>query len=128
MAELTGRQLPQDAITFATETVVFPLQSTGRRVVSIPRPEPGAPSLDARQQATDRFFAITTQRDERLRLIKQWGATHVMFHRRDVRSPVADDLRRLGRSMQIGRGAELVTISPLHLTSGAISERAADAS
>jgi hypothetical protein len=128
MAELTGRRLPHDAITFATETVVFPLQSTGRRVVSIPRPEPGAPSLGARQQATDRFFAITTPQDERLRLIKQWGATHVMFHRRDVRSSVAHDLRRLGRSMQIGRSAELVTISPLHLMGVVITERTAHAS
>ena len=110
LAEAIANQMPARSVSFATENIVFPLQSTGRRVVSIPRPEPAAPSLEQRQQATDKFFAAGTDNSERRRLIRQWGATHVVFSDGDLDPRVVADLRALGAVSRFPRGIELVTI------------------
>ena len=114
MTEEMAAHLPQGSIAFATENVVFPLQSTGRRVVSIPRPEPAAPSLGARQRATDRFFDPTTTEAERRRLIARWGATHVVSSSVGLEPAVMRDLRLLGRSTRLSHGAEIITINQPH--------------
>jgi hypothetical protein len=68
--------LPAGAILFADDDSVYPIQSTGHRVVSIPRPEPTVRDMAARQAATDRFFAPATSNGERLALARRHGATH----------------------------------------------------
>lgn len=110
MAEAMAAHMPEGSIAFATEHVVFPLQSTGRRVVSIPRPEPAAPSLEVRQAATDRFFDIATSRAERRALIARWGATHAVFSTVDLDPEVVRELRLLGPSIRLSHGAEIVAI------------------
>jgi hypothetical protein len=110
MAEDIAAQMPANSVAFATENIVFPLQSTGRRVVSIPRPEPVAPSLTQRQQATDRFFAVGTGNAERRRLIGLWGATHVVLSKADVDPRVLHDLHDLGPAKRFTHGVELITI------------------
>lgn len=102
--------LPAGSVSFATESIVFPLQSTGRRVVSIPRPEPAAPSLPARQQATDRFFDIRTGQAERRRLIARWGATHAVFRPLEMDAALVTQLRALGPSRRFEQGIEVVTL------------------
>lgn len=115
MAGTMAARMPDGSIAFATEHVVFPLQSTGRRVVSIPRPEPAAPSLEMRQEATDRFFDVATGRAERRWLIDRWGATHVVFSSLDLDPAVIRELRRLGPSTRLSRSAEIIAIDrPRH--------------
>jgi hypothetical protein len=118
LAEDIAAQMPAGSIAFATENIVFPLQSTGRRVVSIPRPEPAAPSLTQRQQATDRFFSPATDNAERRRLIAQWGATHVVMADIDLDPRVARQVRALGPTRSFPRGIELVTLAPVAAQSG----------
>jgi len=110
MAEAIADSMPPGAISFATEGIVFPLQSTGRRVVSIPRPEPAAHSLALRQLATDRLFQIDTGSEERLRLIDRWKATHVVWVPSNVRPEVAAELKTLGPLSTFSHGAHVVTI------------------
>ena len=109
-AEAIAAAMPPGSVAFATERIVFPLQSTGRRVVSIPRPEPAAPSLAARQAATDRFFGVATSRSERLRLVDQWGATHIVFVPADLAPEVVGALRTMGPVTTFSNYADLVTI------------------
>ncbi|MEM9085229.1 MAG: hypothetical protein AAGB23_04845 [Pseudomonadota bacterium] len=103
--------LPPGSVTFATEAIVYPLQSSGRRVVSIPRPEPVAPSLIERQQATDLFFAKNTTKAERRALIERWGATHAAFAVADLDPQVVADLKLLGPSKSYHRNGEIVSVS-----------------
>jgi hypothetical protein len=112
MAEAIGAHMGAGSVAFATEGIVFPVQASGRRVVSIPRPEPAAPSLGLRQQATDRFFAPATTLAERRRLGARWGATHVALYSGDLSPEVIRDLRRLGPSTGFGGGVEVITIAP----------------
>lgn len=114
LAEAIAVRMPEDSITFATENIVFPLQSTGRRVVSIPRPEPAAPSLGERQKATDLFFDVATSREERRRLIKHWGATHVVLSSVDLKVAALHELRLLGPSTRLSHGVEMITIDQIH--------------
>jgi hypothetical protein len=118
LAEDIAAQMPANSVAFATENIVFPLQSTGRRVVSIPRPEPVAPSLTQRQEATDRFFAVGTGNAERRRLIDLWGATHVVLSKADVDPRVVRELQALGSSKRFARGVELIAIEPPGITKG----------
>lgn len=108
-AQWIGRFLPDDSVTFATDGIVYPLQSTGRRVVSIPRPEPAAPSLGVRQAATDRFFDAQTSQTERHLLIERWNATHAVFHEAEVEAAAVEQLRELGTSTTFQPGLEVVT-------------------
>jgi len=110
MAEAIARTIPPGSVSFATERVVFPLQSTGRRVVSIPRPEPAAPSLTERQLATDQFFDGTTSTAERYRLIERWDAKYVVFVPNELRPEVVRDLRALGPAKSFSHDAEVVAI------------------
>jgi hypothetical protein len=110
MAEAMAATMPPGSIAFATNSVVFPLQATGMRVVSIPRPEPAAPSLTVRQLATDRLFSINADNDERRELIDRWGATHIVFVPSDLRPGVVDQLRKLGPSKTFSHGAEVISI------------------
>lgn len=103
--------VPKGSISFATEHIVFPLQSTGRRVVSIPRPEPAAPSLGERQIATDRLFNPATTREERQRLIERWSATHIVFVAADLKPEVVRELRAMGSSKTFPHGAEVISLS-----------------
>lgn len=103
--------LPEDSITFTSDTIVFPVQSTGRRVVSIPRPEPVAPSLSERQQATDLFFARDTSAAKRQALIEQWDATHAVFAVTDLDPQTTANLRKLGPSKTYHRNGEIVLVS-----------------
>jgi hypothetical protein len=112
LAEDIAAQMPAGSVAFATENIVFPLQSTGRRVVSIPRPEPVAPSLTRRQGATDRFFSAATDNAERRRLIGEWGATHVVMADTDLDPRVVQEVRALGATRRFSRGIELVTLAP----------------
>jgi len=114
MAEAIG----PGSIAFATENIVFPLQSTGVRVVSIPRPEPVAPSLAARQAATDRFFDSHTSEAERRKLISRWQATHAVFTTTDLQAATIDDLRKLGSHTRFSNTVEVVTFN-LHDTGSA---------
>ena len=110
MAEAIARTIPPGSVSFATERVVFPLQSTGRRVVSIPRPEPAAPSLTERQLATDQFFDGTTSTAERYRLIDRWDAKYVVFVPNELRPEVVRELRALGTSKSFSHDAEVIAI------------------
>jgi hypothetical protein len=110
LAETIAARMPPTSVAFASDNIVFPLQSTGRRVVSIPRPEPVAPSLIQRQEATDRFFAVGTDNAERRRLITLWGATHVVLFDGDLDSRVVRELRALGPAQHFARGAEIITV------------------
>lgn len=111
MAGSLAKHIPPNSVSFATESIVFPLQSTGRRVVSIPRPEPAAPSLGQRQLATDRFFNADTGQDERRRLLDRWGATHVVIVPDNLPSATVRALRALGPSRAFSHGAEIITVS-----------------
>jgi hypothetical protein len=108
--ERVREMLPDDSISFATDDVVFPLQSTGRRVVSIPRPEPAAPSLAARQAATARFFDAHTDRAQRLRAAERWHATHVVFDPTVTNPTLAEQLRALGEHRTVSRNFEVITL------------------
>lgn len=110
-AEQVGRFLPPDSVSFASDDFVYPLQSTGRRVVSIPRPEPAAPSLGERQKATDRFFRLQTTEAERLELMERWGARYVVFIPHHVSSALAAELRALGPSKMFQPGVEVVMLN-----------------
>jgi len=111
--------LPAGSVSYATESIVFPLQSTGRRVVSIPRPEPVAPSLPARQEATDRFFDAHTDQAERLRLIERWGATHAVFRPLEMDPDLVKELRALGPSRRFQPDIEVVKLDrPVSHTEG----------
>lgn len=101
--------MPANSISFATDNVVYPLQSTGRRVVSIPRPEPTAPSLIERQGATDHFFAEETDQQARQRLVRHWNATHAVFVAEDVAPHVARALLSLGHAKRFSHGVVVVT-------------------
>lgn len=118
MAAAIASDLPEGSISFATEGVVFPLQSTGRRVVSIPRPEPVAPSLIERQSATDRFFHHDTSVVERRQLIELWSATHIVFAAHDLDANVIRELRELGTSKRFSRDVEVITIDRLGVRDG----------
>jgi len=109
-AEAIAAQMPANSISFATEGIVFPLQSTGRRVVSIPRPEPAAASLIERQAATDRFFSGDTNLEERRKLIGRWGVTHIAFTTGELRPEVVRELRLLGQTNAYPRQVEIITI------------------
>lgn len=111
MAQDIAGRMPVGAIAFASDSIVFPLQSTGRRVVSIPRPEPVAPSLIERQAATDRFFAERTSNIERRQLIDRWHATHVVMSDGDLEPEVVHDVRLLGAATRFGRGVELIALA-----------------
>jgi len=115
--EMIKSHIPANSIAFASESVVFPYQASGRRVVSIPRPEPVAPSLPERQAATDRFFAKNTTQSERLALIARWQATHVVFNPEDISTTVAKDLRKLGSAKKFPRDFEIITFSNTGTTS-----------
>lgn len=110
-AEALAALLPVGSVAFATENIVFPLQSTGRRVVSIPRPEPVAPSLATRQAATDLFFDDRTNNTERLKLIARWQATHAVFAATDLQPKVVAALRKLGASTELSNTVEVVTFN-----------------
>lgn len=114
MAGSMAQHMPEGSIAFATENVVFPLQSTGRRVVSIPRPEPAAPSLNARQEATDRFFDSATDNAQRRRLIDRWSATHIVFSLLRLEPEVMRELRLLGPSTRLSHGVEIIAIDRTH--------------
>lgn len=103
--------MPARSISFATGSIVFPLQSTGRRVVSIPRPEPAAPSMIARQAATDLFFAPGTSQETRRALIRQWHATHVVVLPFDLQPGVLPALRALGASKRFSHNLEVITVN-----------------
>ncbi len=105
--------LPAGSISFATKNIVYPLQSTGHRVVSIPRPEPVAPSLFERQAATDKFFAAGTTQSERRALIGQWNATHIAFAPPDMARAIAKELRKFGPSRKFTRNMEIITIAAM---------------
>lgn len=107
-AESMAEAIGPGSVVFATENIVFPLQSTGIRVVSIPRPEPVAPSLAARQAATDRFFSNQTSEAERRALITRWQATHAAFTTTDLPETTINDLRKLGSHVKFGRNWEVV--------------------
>ena len=112
MAEDVAKSIPSGSTSFATTSIVFPLQSTGRRVVSIPRPEPAAPSLAERQAATDQFFSSGTGNAERYRLIGRWHAGNVVFAASDLPPEVILELRQLGPSQHFSRNTEVVTVDP----------------
>lgn len=112
MAQALEADLPPNSVSFATENVVYPLQSTGRRVVSIPRPEPTAPSLPMRQAATDSFFSAASNNRERQALIDRWGATNVVFVRSDLQPQVVADLHLLGPSKRFSHDVEAITLQP----------------
>lgn len=99
-----------NSIAFATHSIVYPYQATGRRVVSIPRPEPVAPSLPERQAATDRFFDEDTSQAERQSLISDWAASHIVFSAEDLPSSVVQNLRSFGPSEQFPHDVEIITI------------------
>lgn len=103
--------VPTDAIAFATEHAVFPYQSTGRKVVSIPRPEPVAPSLAERQSATDTFFAAETSARQRDALVQKWNASHIVFAPLDISEQTAENLRKMGSSQKYVRDIEIITLS-----------------
>ena len=109
--------VPEESIAFASNLAVFPYQATGRRVVSIPRPEPVAPSLPERQAATDRFFDEDTSQSERFALITEWNATHVVFNPEDLSTNVIEDLRQLGSSRKFPRDFEIITFNSTGETS-----------
>lgn len=111
--------IPSGAISFASKNVVYPLQSTGRRVVSIPRPEPTAPGLPERQDATDLFFNPATTRAERLELLRKWNASYVAFAQEDLSAANIESLRQLGRAGQFGRGFEVIEVLPEGNAAGA---------
>jgi|GEM_PF-3872345 len=104
--------LPAGSISFATKNIVYLVQSTGRRVVSIPRPEPVVPSLFERQAATDRFFAPETSEAERRFLLRKWNATHIAFAPPDVTLPIAQALRKFGPSRKFTQNLEIITVEP----------------
>lgn len=108
LAEGIAAVLPAHSVSFADDWIVYPLQSTGSRVVSIPRPEPAAPSLEARQAATDRFFDERTDQAERRKLIERWGATDVVFVPSRVTPFLAGEFRTLGPSRTFSPGVEVV--------------------
>ena len=110
-AEAIAARLPPGSVSFSTERIVFPLQATGWQVVSIPRPEPAAPSLGARQLATDQFFNVSTDSNERHRLIAQWGATHAVFVAEDLDPRVIDEVRKLGPSKTFAHDVEVVSFA-----------------
>lgn len=110
-AESMAEAIGLGSIVFATENIVFPLQSTGIRVVSIPRPEPVAPSLAARQAATDRFFDRQTSQPERRKLIARWQATHAAFTTTDLQAATINDLRKLGSHTKLSNTVEVVTFN-----------------
>lgn len=104
--------VPAGAIAFATDSIVYPYQSTGRRVVSIPRPEPEAPSLPARQAANDRFFTVGASTAERRALAARWGATYAIYHLNPKKPRLAAELRALGPARRFAGDIELVRIAP----------------
>ncbi|GAA0467243.1 hypothetical protein GCM10009096_04990 [Parasphingorhabdus litoris] len=107
--------LPIGSVSFATKNIVYPLQSTGHRVVSIPRPEPVAPSLFERQAATDKFFDADTSQAERRALIRKWKATHIAFAPPDMTRAIAKELRKFGPSRKFTRNTEIITIQTMEV-------------
>ena len=104
--------VPEGSIAFASDLAVFPYQSTGRRVVSIPRPEPVAFSLPERQAATDRFFNEDTSQSERSGADWPSGsATHVVFNPEDLSPAVIKDLQQLGSTRRFPRDFEIITFT-----------------
>ena len=112
MAQSLAAHVPAGSVSFATENVVYPFQSTGRRVVSIPRPEPASPSLAERQVATDLFFHADTSLEEREQLATRWNASHIVFAEADLSPDVIRSLRALGQSRKFSHGVEVIAISP----------------
>ncbi|MEH6702145.1 hypothetical protein [Parasphingorhabdus sp.] len=105
--------MPAGSISFATKNIVYLVQSTGRRVVSIPRPEPVAPSLFERQKATDRFFAPDNSEAERRTLLRQWKATHIAFAPPDLTPATIEALRKFGPSQKFTQDLEIITVKPM---------------
>ena len=103
--------VPEDAVAFATEHAVYPYQSTGRRVVSIPRPEPAAPSLPARQRATIRFFAPQTTAEERDALLAEWDAGYVVIRTFDLPPEVVRDIAALGTATRLDHDLLVVAVT-----------------
>lgn len=110
-AKAMASHVPAHAIAFASDSIVYPYQATGRRVVSIPRPEPVAPSLPQRQEATARFFAEDTNQSERSALITKWEASYIVFSPKDLSPVVMRELREFGPSEKFTRDVEIIAIT-----------------
>lgn len=94
--------IPPDAVFFADERVVYPIQSTGRRVASLPRPEPTVVDMPDRQAATARFFAPTTSNGERLALARRYGASFAAMSRAQTPAATQASLVELGPVSRFG--------------------------
>jgi hypothetical protein len=91
-----ARDLPDDAVVFASHSPGLVLPAVGQKVVSRPRSELMIADGPARKADQARFFGPDTADQDRRALAAKYGAAYVVWRDGDVPDAVGDSLAALG--------------------------------
>jgi len=90
------KQLPDDAIMFASADPAMAMTAFKGKVIARPRPQLMIADGAARKADNARFFSNKTSRTERLELMRKYGARYILIKDDDFSDQIRKELRALG--------------------------------
>jgi hypothetical protein len=88
--------IPNDAITLAPIKLSWPLPTFTGKVVALFHPNPMVTDRLDRRRDTFKFFQGETLQEDRLKIIRRYNVTHILYPKEDVPEVVGDALNSLG--------------------------------
>jgi hypothetical protein len=90
------KELPDDAIMFASPDPAMAITAFKGKVIARPRPQLMIADGAARKADNARFFSAKTSQAERLELMRKYGARYILIKDDDFSSQTREALRALG--------------------------------
>ena len=88
--------IPDEAIVMAPAQISWPLPTFTGKVVALFHDNPMVTDHQKRRKDTDRFFQVETTQEDRLKILRRYKVTHILFKGKNISQTVKDDFNEFG--------------------------------
>jgi hypothetical protein len=88
--------IPDEAIVMAPARLSWPLPTFTGKVVALYHKNPMVADHYIRRMDTDRFFRVETNQETRLKILRRYKVTHILFEGKNIPESLRNDLEDFG--------------------------------